>query len=74
MRKLRIFGKEGKQMPETKPRVNLSAVPAAAQVDLCVIAIIQTAAAMDSQEGREAVEKGKEKYLRHLAERERSQT
>ena len=60
-------------MPDTKPRVNLAAVPASAQVDLCVIAIMQTAAALASEEGREAVERGKEKYLRHLAERERSQ-
>lgn len=52
--------------------VDLSAVPSTAQVDLCVMAIARAAAALESPEGREAIERGKQEYLRHLAERERS--
>lgn len=53
-------------------RIDLAAIPPTVQVDLCVMAIMQTAAAMASSEGREAIEQGKKEYLRHLAERERS--
>ena len=53
-------------------RLDLAAIPPTVQVDLCVMAITQAAAAMASPEGREAIEKGKQEYLRHLAERERS--
>ena len=61
-------------MPETRSHseIDLTAVPKSAQVDLCVMAIIRAAAALDSPEGREAIERGKKEYLRHLAERERS--
>ena len=39
------------------------------QVDLCALAIMQTAAALQTAEGRAAVEKGRIAYLRHLAEK-----
>lgn len=61
-------------MPEARShsKVDLTAVPKSAQVDLCVMAIFRAAAALDSPEGREAIERGKKEYLRHVAERERS--
>jgi len=36
------------------------------------MAIMRTAAALSTPEGLAAVEKGKEEYLRHLAEKEKS--
>lgn len=36
------------------------------------MAIMRTAEALSTPEGRAAVEKGKEEYLRHLAEKEKS--
>lgn len=45
--------------------INFIKVPAAAQVDLCVIAIAGAAAAMETPEGREALEKGRQEYIRH---------
>ena len=61
-------------MPEARShsKVDLTAVPKSAQVDLCVMAIFRAAAALDSPEGREAIERGQKEYLRHVAERERS--
>lgn len=61
-------------MPETRlhSTLDLTSVPKSAQVDLCVMAIARAAAALESPEGREAIERGKQEYLRHLAERERS--
>ena len=53
-------------------RFNLASVPSSTQIDLCVMAITKTAEAMTSPEGREAINRGKQEYLRHLAERERS--
>ena len=50
----------------------LSAIPATAQVDLCTMAILRAAEALGTPEGREAIERGKKEYLRHLAKRERS--
>lgn len=52
-------------------RIVLSKVPETVQIDLCAMAIIRTAAAMETPEGRAAIEKGKQEYLRHLAELER---
>lgn len=52
--------------------LELSAIPKTVQIDLCVMAITKTAEAMTSPEGREAINRGKQEYLRHLAERERS--
>ena len=48
--------------------IDLSKVPDSVQTDLCVMAIMRTAAALSTPEGQAAVEKGKEEYLRHLAE------
>lgn len=44
---------------------DLGKTPAAAQVDLCTLLIIGVAAAMETPEGREAVEKGRQEYIRH---------
>ncbi len=52
--------------------IDVTTIPETAQVDLCVMAILRTAAALETPEGRAAVEKGKEEYLRHLAEKEKS--
>ena len=57
-----------------RQQVDIEAVPHSAQIDLCVMAITKTAEAMASPEGREAINRGKQEYLRHLAERERSDT
>ena len=54
--------------------INLNEVPRTAQVDLCAVAIIQTAEAMATPEGRAAVERGRVKYIRHLKERDTCQT
>lgn len=40
-----------------------------AQTDLCSMAILQTAAALQTDEGRAAVDKGRIAYLQHLAEK-----
>lgn len=53
-------------------QVDFSSIPESVQTDLCVMAIMRTAAALSTPEGRAAVEKGKEEYLRHLAEKEKS--
>ena len=50
-------------------RINLSAIPGSAQTDLCIMAILQTAEAMNTPEGREAIERGREEYRRHQAEK-----
>lgn len=50
--------------------LDLSSVPETVQVDLCVLAIRCTARAMESPEGRAAIEKHREAYLQHLKERE----
>lgn len=50
----------------------ISAIPQSAQIDLCAMAILCTAEAMKTPEGREAIERGKKEYLRHLAELKRS--
>ena len=49
-------------------RINLEAVPETVKIDLCVMAILGTKAAMETPEGRAAIEKGRQAYLRHLAE------
>ena len=49
--------------------VILSAVPPIAQVDLCTLLIAGVAAAMETPEGKEAVENGRQAYLRHLEEK-----
>lgn len=46
--------------------IDLSKVPDSVQTDLCVMAIMRTAAALSTPEGRAAVEKGKKEYLHHL--------
>ena len=59
-------------MERGKTTISLAAIPPTVQVDLCVVAILRTSDAMKTPEGREAIEQGKKEYLRHLAERERS--
>lgn len=44
--------------------VNLASVPATASVDLCTL-LIAGAMAEETPEGREAVEKGRQEYIRH---------
>lgn len=51
--------------------IDLSKVPETVLIDLCAMAIMRTAAAMETPEGRAAIEKGTQEYLRHLAELER---
>lgn len=51
-------------------KIDCSMVPESVQTDLCVMAIMRTAEALSTPEGRAAVEKGKEEYLRHLAEKD----
>ncbi len=51
-------------------KIDLSKVPESVRVDLCVTAIQRTAEALSTPEGQAAVEKGKEEYLRHLAEKD----
>ena len=53
-------------------RFNLAAIPQSVQTDLCVVAIIQTAAALATPEGKAAIEKHMQDYLHHLAEKEKS--
>ena len=48
--------------------IDCSAIPETVQVDLCVAAIRGTMDAMKTPEGRAAVEKGRQEYLRHMAE------
>lgn len=43
----------------------LSKTSATAQVDLCAMLIAGAAAAMETPEGREALEKGRQEYIRH---------
>lgn len=52
------------------PKIDFSQVPESVWVDLCVMAIQRTSEALGTPEGRAAVEKGKEEYLRHLAEKD----
>lgn len=47
----------------------LNATSATAQVDLCTLLIVGAAAAMESLEGKEAIESGRQAYLRHLEEK-----
>ena len=47
--------------------ISLTTLSATAQVDLCTLLIAGVAAAMETPEGREAVEKGRQEYLSHLA-------
>ena len=54
----------------TMSKIDCSMVPESVQTDLCVMAIMRTAEALSTPEGRAAVEKGKEEYLRHLAEKD----
>lgn len=44
--------------------ISLAAVPATASVDLCTL-LIAGAMAEETPEGREAVEKGRQEYIRH---------
>lgn len=53
-------------------KIDCSKVPESIWTDLCIMAIMRTAEALSTPEGRAAVEKGKEEYLRHLAEKEKS--
>lgn len=46
-------------------------IRATTQRDLCAMAIMRTAEALACPEGREAVQRGKEAYLRHIAEKNR---
>ena len=52
-------------------QIDLSKIPEQAQIDLGVMAIMGTIEAMKSPEGRAAVEKGRQAYLRHLADEEK---
>ena len=47
--------------------VDYSAIPETVQVDLCYMAILGTMEAMKTPEGRAAIEKGKQIYLRNRA-------
>jgi hypothetical protein len=49
--------------------INYMATGKTTQTDLCAVAILQTAAALQTEDGRAAVEKGRIAYLRHLAEK-----
>lgn len=49
--------------------IDYSKVPESVWVDLCVMAIKGTAEAMRTSEGRAAVEKHKQEYINHIAER-----
>ena len=49
-------------------RINLNEVPETVRIDLCAMAILGTMAAMETPEGRAAIEKGRKAYLRHLEE------
>ena len=49
--------------------ISLPRAGAAAQTDLCEVAIRGCAEAMKTPEGRAAIEKGRAAYLRHLAEK-----
>lgn len=49
--------------------INFDVIPVSVQIDLCSVAIRQTAIAMATPEGRAAIEKGKAEYIRHLKER-----
>lgn len=51
--------------------IDCTKVPETVWVDLCTVAIMQTAVALATPEGRAAIEKGRQEYLRHLAECER---
>ena len=54
------------------PAINYQAMSKTAQTDLCAMAIMQTAAALQTEDGRAAVEQGRIAYLRHLAEKGKS--
>ena len=51
--------------------IDYSAIPETVQVDLCVASIRGTMDAMKTPEGRAAIEKGRQEYLHHVAEREK---
>ncbi len=48
--------------------IDCTKVPETVWVDLCTVAIMQTAAALATPEGKAAVQKGVEKYKAHLAQ------
>lgn len=50
--------------------IDFSTVPGTVRVNLCALAIMRTAEAMKTPEGRSAIEKGRAAYLLHLAEKE----
>ncbi len=52
--------------------INYTAMSKTTQTDLCAMAIMQVAAALQTEDGRAAVEKGRIAYLRHLAEKGKS--
>ena len=54
--------------------IDFSAVPETVQVDLSVMAILGTMDAMKTSEGQAAIEKGRQEYLRYMAEREGRRT
>lgn len=61
-----------KWVPAQPPReihLDLDSVPETVWIDLCVMAIRGTAAAMATPEGRAAIEKSRQAYLNHLAQR-----
>lgn len=50
----------------------LSAIPEYEQTSLCVAAIRGTIAALDTPEGKAAIEKHKQEYLQHKAKMEKA--
>lgn len=50
-------------------RLDLEQIPETVQIDLCVMAIQRTAAALQTPEGRAAIAKAKQAYLLHLEQR-----
>lgn len=49
--------------------IDYSAMSKTTQTDLCALAIMQTAAALQTDDGKAAIENGRTAYLRHLAEK-----
>lgn len=47
-------------------QIDLTKVPEHVQIELCTMAIICTAEAQKTPEGRAAIERGKQAYLEHL--------
>lgn len=50
-------------------RIDLEQIPETVQIDLCVMAIRGAAAALQTPEGRAAIEKAKQAYRLHLEQR-----